>query len=144
MQSPWAGHPAAAKAIAGIALHLQPLPQDCVLQLSHQLPPFRTGRGMHPPNASVPLTGTWGFGRLGEVHVLYCLSWQQGLYKWSCRMAPQVAQSCSEDAARKGGDLGWKRRNEVSTCTMCTPQSKIRQFHVIMPPGGNAHPYTTL
>jgi NIMA-interacting peptidyl-prolyl cis-trans isomerase 4 len=24
-----------------------------------------------------------------------------------------VAQAYSEDAARKGGDLGWKRRNEV-------------------------------
>jgi NIMA-interacting peptidyl-prolyl cis-trans isomerase 4 len=25
----------------------------------------------------------------------------------------QVAQAYSEDAARKGGDLGWKRRNEL-------------------------------
>lgn len=30
-----------------------------------------------------------------------------------CGFTTQVAQAFSEDAARKGGDLGWKRRNEV-------------------------------
>lgn len=31
----------------------------------------------------------------------------------ACLLRTQVAQAFSEDAARKGGDLGWKRRNEV-------------------------------
>eukprot|EP00879_Flechtneria_rotunda_P028848 GHRR01031080.1.p2 GENE.GHRR01031080.1~~GHRR01031080.1.p2 ORF type:complete len:100 (+),score=11.12 GHRR01031080.1:124-423(+) len=30
-----------------------------------------------------------------------------------CEKHSKVAQNYSEDAARKGGDLGWKRRNEL-------------------------------
>lgn len=91
----------------------------------------------------VLLNGTWGltqaFGNLEKCMSCTVYPGSRLYTRLASHMAPQVAQAYSEDAARKGGDLGWKRRNEVGI--WCTPQSTWRQFNATMPPGGHTHPY---
>lgn len=93
-----------------------------------------------------------------------CLSWRIGQSTHGACLGLQVAQTYSEHAARKGGDLGWKQRNEVGrgrhvsmivvlthldgdalslvhTCLRCAFAWLWAKCHILVAPARSEHAY---